>query len=364
MLSERAYTRFGIATRRFALAKYSVNSLAERHDREQTPRNTGPSVVSRTPRASHGRPDSLVGSRDTIVITDIMDQESKRRFDDDEITFRDLLRDIRASWIRLGTFIAACTLAGGVTGLFVERQYEASTVLSPVTEEISGRVGGGLSALASQYSGLASLAGINLGGMGGKKEEAIAVLQSELLTERYIRDNDLLPVLFSKLWDPTTQKWTTSDPKKTPTLWKANGYFKKIRGIVDDKKSGTVILTITWKDPKQAAKWANDLVRITNSYLREKAIQEAQRNIAYLNEQAAKTNVIEAQKSIYSLLETEINKEMLARGREEYALKVLDPAFVPEKPSSAGPVLLALLGFGLGCTVSVLLVFGKRALLT
>jgi len=166
-------------------------------------------------------------------------------------------------------------------------------------------------------------------------------------------------VLYAKKWDPGTQKWWVTDPQKIPTLWKANRDFRKIRSIVDDKKSNMVVLKITWKDPKQAAQWANDLVRITNSYLRDKAIQEAERNITYLNEQASKTNVVEAQKSIFSLLETEINKEMLARGREEYALKVVDPAFVPEKPSSAGLVLLALLGFGLGCTGAVLVAFGR-----
>lgn len=292
-----------------------------------------------------------------------MDQVSKRSFDDDEITFRDLLRDMRASKWRLCGLIAVCMLAGIGIGLVVQRQYEASTVLSPVTDDSTTR-GGGLGALASQFGGIASLAGINLlGGASGKRDEAIAVLQSELLTEHYIRDNDLLPVLYAKKWDAAAQKWRDTDPKKVPTLWKANRDFKKIRAIVDDKKSGMVILSITWTDPKLAAKWANDLVRITNSYLRDKAIKEAQRNIAYLNEQAAKTNVIEAQKSIYSLLESEINKEMLARGREEYALKVVDPAFVPEKPSSAGPLLLGLLGFGLGCTAAVLVVFGKRVFL-
>jgi uncharacterized protein involved in exopolysaccharide biosynthesis len=291
-----------------------------------------------------------------------MDQESKHRFDDDAITLRDLLQEIRASKVVLCSLIAACTLAGVAIGLTADREYEASTVLLPVTDDNTGR-GGGLSALASQYSGLASLAGINLlGSASGRKDEAIAILQSELLTERYIRDNDLLPVLYAKKWDPIAQKWRSADPKKIPTLWKANRDFRKIRGILDDKKANMVVLKITWKNPQQAAKWANDLVRITNSYLRDKAIQEAEQNIAYLNEQAAKTTVVEAQKSIFSLLETEINKEMLARGREEYALKVVDPAFVPEKPSSAGPVLLALLGFGLGCTAAVLVAFGRKVL--
>jgi uncharacterized protein involved in exopolysaccharide biosynthesis len=289
-----------------------------------------------------------------------MDQESKRPVDD-EITFRELLTEVKASKVMLCGLVAVFTLVGIVIGRLSHRQYEASTVLSPVADEGSGRMGG-LSALASQYSGLASLAGITLPG-GSKKDESIAVLQSELLTERYIRDRNLLPILYADLWDPVAKKWRTTDPKKTPTLWKANRYFKTIRGVMEDKKGGLVILTIKWTDPKQAAQWANDLVKITNGYLREKAIQEAQRNIAYLNEQATRTNVIEAQKAVYSLLETEINKEMVARGREEYALKVIDPAFVPERPSSAGPLLLGMLGFGLGCVVGVLVVFGRRAFL-
>src|SRR5882757_312955 len=165
-----------------------------------------------------------------------MDQESKRRFDDDEITFRDLLRDLRASKLMLCCVIAGCTLAGITFGLLVQRTYEASTVLSPVTDDAAGR-GGGLSSIASQFGGLASLAGINLlGGSSAKRDEAIAVLQSELLTEHYIRDNNLLPVLYAKQWDAVAQKWRTADPKKTPTLWKANRDFKKIRSIIDDKK--------------------------------------------------------------------------------------------------------------------------------
>jgi uncharacterized protein involved in exopolysaccharide biosynthesis len=278
----------------------------------------------------------------------------------DEITFRDLVQELRVSKRLIFSLVLGFTLVGIAIGALRPREYQASTVLSPAAEGNTSRLGG-LAALASQYGGLASLAGIDLAG-GGKKDESVAVLQSELLTERYIRENNLLPILYAKMLDRSTGKWLTTDPKNVPTLWKANRYFKTIRGVIEDKKSGLVIVTITWTDPKLATKWANDLVRLTNVYLRDKAIAECERNIAYLNEQASRTTVIEAQKAIYSLLQTEIDKEMVARGREEYALKVIDPAFVPEKPSSAGPVLLGLLGFGLGCTVAILFVFARKAL--
>jgi len=51
---------------------------------------------------------------------------------------------------------------------------------------------------------------------------------------------------------------------------------------------------------------------------------------------------------------------MLARGRDEYSLKVIDPAFAPEKPSSLGPLVLAILGAGVGFMVSLLWVLVKK----
>jgi uncharacterized protein involved in exopolysaccharide biosynthesis len=119
------------------------------------------------------------------------------------------------------------------------------------------------------------------------------------------------------------------------TPWKGNEFFKKnVRTVVTDPKTGLVTMTIKWTDPHIAAKWANDLVSLTNSYLQKKAIAESERNIAYLNGEAAKTDVLPVKQAIYTILQSEINKEMLARGNDEYAFKILDPAVPPERPST------------------------------
>lgn len=276
-----------------------------------------------------------------------------------------LLEVFEELWrLRIVVAIAAmvCAAAGVVAGLLIPKQYVATVTISPVLDDSTTGSMGGLSALASQYSGLASLAGISLPEKG-KKDESLATLQSELLTEAYIRDNNLLPVLFSRKWNAKANRWAESDPKEIPTLWQANAYFKKkIRDVSEDRKSGLVELSIRWKNPVVAAKWANDLVRITNDYLRAKAIRESDRNIKYLNEQAAGTSVVEAQRVIYTLLENEINKEMIAKGRDEYALKVIDPAFVPEKPVTPGPATLGAAGAVFGILLSAFVVFARKVL--
>jgi uncharacterized protein involved in exopolysaccharide biosynthesis len=279
-----------------------------------------------------------------------------------EISVRDLVLDVwRRKFVILVVAII-CAALGATFGLMTGRSYSATALLSPV-EDSSGNVGG-IGELASQFGGLASLAGLNIAG-GGKKQEAVAVLQSELLTEEYIKRSGLLPVLYAKLWDAQKLKWRVNAAAEVPTLWKANRLFRtQIRQVTQDPKTGLVELTIKWKDPVQAARWANDLVRLTNDYLRDKAIAESTRSIAYLNGQAAEAQSVEIRKTVYSVLEQELNKEMLARGREEFALKTIDPAFPPERPSSLGPPTLAVLGFLIGGLVAVTYLFGRRIFTT
>lgn len=293
-----------------------------------------------------------------------MDQKTTYLAPPDAINLRELLLELWRVRIAVGCVMVICALVGVAVGLLRDKEYEASIMLSPAADDMStGRLGG-LASLASQYGGLASLAGFSMPGKT-KKEEVLAVLESELLTEAYIRENNLLPVLYAKQWDAASGKWMTNDPKKIPTLWKANRYFSKdIRQVKEDRKSGLVIMTIRWKEPRTAAKWANDLVKMTNDYLRAKAIRESQRHIDYLNDQLKNLTIVEAQKAIYALLQDEINTQMVAKGREEYALKVIDPAAVPEIAVSPGPKLLGALGFLCGGFLAVAAVAGIRTLRT
>jgi len=274
-----------------------------------------------------------------------------------ELRLPELIAVLRRRRRLVAVFALVAMLAAGVIGVVLPKTYKAVIVISPAaTPQINGTTGG-MSSLITQFGGLASLAGLAPGG-DTKRAESLAVLQSELLTEKYIRENDLLPVLFARIWDAHNRTWRETDPQRIPTLWKGNEYFKKhVRTVVTDTKTGLVTLTIAWRDPRVAAKWANDLVSITNQYLRKKAIDESERNIAYLNEQAARTDVVQVKQAIYAILQTEINKEMLARGNEEYAFKILDPAVPPERPSTP-PVWAMVLGALVGSLgLSVLIGF-------
>jgi hypothetical protein len=164
-----------------------------------------------------------------------------------------------------------------------------------------------------------------------------------------------------KEWDPARKDWRTTDPRLRPTLWKANRKFAKLRVVAEDKKTSLVTLTITWTDPVTAAKWANDLVAMTNDVLRAKAIHESEQHIAYLNEQAATTDVAQVRAAIYTVLESEIKNVMLAKGPGDYALKVIDPALVSEMKAGPKGSLWAAGGLFFGFLLSLLILFVRSA---
>lgn len=269
-------------------------------------------------------------------------------YPDDRVTLRDVLLFMwRSRWIALVTALA-CGILAAAAAFLVTPKFTAEATLFPVSES-GGSLGlGGLGSAGSGLSGLASLVGVNLNSTENITEEAVATLQSNILRNQYIEQHNLLPILFWKEWNPIKKTWRVHDKSKMPTLWKADQLLDKICVVVNDPKTGLITVDVSWKDAHTAAKWANGLVRLTNNYLRKKAINQAERSINFLNEEAAKTDIVGVKAGIYGLMEAEIQNEMVARSRRNFALKVIDPAVAPERQSSPKPVLWIVGGLFVG----------------
>lgn len=241
---------------------------------------------------------------------------------------------------------------------YITPVYRAEVLLASVSSD------GGVpsSGVASQLGGIASLAGINIGGTGGDKVEALATLRSRILNDIFVRENNLLPILFENKWDVTTGKWKSEDPKRIPTLWDAYKLIKnKVRQIEIDKKTGLITLSFEWKDPEIAAAWAKSYVKRANEYLREQAIAHAEKNLSYLQEQAQKSTSVELQQAIFRLMETEVKKAMIANVNEEYAFKTIDPAVAAEERERPNRLNLIIVGGFFGVLVGVVISIIKPA---
>ncbi len=246
------------------------------------------------------------------------------------------------------------TIITAIGAVISKKQYKGTVQFLVVTQDQKGAAGG----LMSSFGALASLAGVSVSGES-EKFEAIALLQSRFLTEMYIEQNNLLPILFPKLWDAQAGRW--KNPAAAPTLWKGDAQLKKIRAVVTDPKTGLVTVSITWPDPVLAARWANGLVALTNKQMRERAMRESDKHIVYLREQAAQAELVPVREALSTLMENEYKQSMLAGGTEEYSLKVIDPAFVAEEPSSLRRSIITLIGLLGGLFISIVFVFVRAS---
>lgn len=285
-------------------------------------------------------------------------QEQITSLDDDGIDFRKIVLFLWADkWRIVGVAVVTATIAG-IIGFMTTPVYRATLIMVSATPERSSLSGALGSALGS-LGGIASLAGVNVGGNEIAVEEALAVMRSRQFTEGFVKDNNLLPVIFDDDWDGAAKKWKVG-PNEQPTMGKAFRKFgKEIRAIERDKKTGLVTLTIDWRDRQQAADWANALVQRLNAEMRARAIAQSDASLQYLNRELATTQVVETREAINRLIESQIRSRMIASVTYEYAFRVVDGAMKPEPADKVRPkrAIMILMGGMLGGFIGILWVY-------
>ncbi|MGL1957068.1 MAG: Wzz/FepE/Etk N-terminal domain-containing protein [Colwellia sp.] len=250
--------------------------------------------------------------------------------------------------------------------------YKASAILTPASNE-GGT--GGLSALAGQFGGLASMAGINLGGGGSDKTDiALEIIQSRSFIEKFITKHDLLVPLLAvenwdittdtlimndKLYDQTTNKWIrkVEAPKKPePSPWEGFIAFSSMLNVSQVKNTSIVTLELEYFSPTLAQQWLNWLIADINEFVRDQDQKETQDSIDYLTEQLEHIQVATMETVFYQLIEEQTKNMMLTKVKAEYVLKTIDPAQVPDEKSKPKRALIVVLGTVLGGILSVIIV--------
>ncbi|MCT7943849.1 Wzz/FepE/Etk N-terminal domain-containing protein [Shewanella septentrionalis] len=290
----------------------------------------------------------------------------------DEIDLRELFSVIwQGKWIII--FITAVFAIGSVIFAIMQPNiYKSEALLAPASEEQSG----GLSGLASQFGGLASLAGVNLGGKGGidKTQMAIEVMKSRQFTSDFIKKHNVLPDLIAaKKWDRNSDK-LIYDPElyndKTntwvrevkapfipePSMQEAFKIFSKIIAVNKAPETGMVTISVEHISPIVAQQWVTWLIQDINKVMKERDVAEANRSSEFLNKQIGLTNVADIKTILYKLVEEQAKTIMFAEVRDEYVFKTLDPALAPEEKAKPKRALICVLGTLLGCILAVMII--------
>jgi LPS O-antigen subunit length determinant protein (WzzB/FepE family) len=271
--------------------------------------------------------------------------------DDDRVNLPELWRILwDGRWLLVGITMVF-TVTAIIFSLTATKWYRAETLLAPADPTT------GLQ-LPAQLASFAVLADINV--TGSSTAEALAVLQSRGFTRAFIQENDLMAVLFPDLWDSETGRWRPESADDPPDLRDGVAFFDTIRSVSENSMNGHVTLAIEWTDPARAADWANMLVDRLNERMRQRAIRDAEAHRVYLEAALAEANVVALQQSIARLLETEMQRLMLAEANPDFAFRLIDRAEPPRLLSWPRRNLVVALGFGVGAVISLFALFVFR----
>jgi uncharacterized protein involved in exopolysaccharide biosynthesis len=271
----------------------------------------------------------------------------------------DLGSVLRLLWRRRWWIVAAVALGSSSAlglSMLMPPVYRASVVMVPVND---GGADGALGSAVGQLGGLASLVGLNVGSGGSRTPEALAVLRSRRFLESFFAEEQLLPILFSKHWNASTKSWAVTGDR-VPTAGDAYRFFaKRVLNVSEDKKTSLVTLSINWRNPDQAADWANKLTSRLNGEMRLRAQQQADASVGFLKKELDSTLDIGTREAVNRLMEVEIKRRMLANTRQEYAFRVVERAFAPELKDKVSPqkLLMVVMGLVLALFLSLVGIF-------
>lgn len=182
-----------------------------------------------------------------------------------------LLERLRLFWNRRQLLLRcgfAGLLAGTLTAFLIPKRYDSTAQLMPPDSEsssslallagMSGGNGGGLGILAGDLLGMKSTGALFVG-----------VLRSRTVEDRIVDRFDLKKVYGKSFQSRAREKLT----ERT--------------AISEDRKSGIIAITVTDRDPKQAAAMAAAYVEELNTTIAEQSTSSARRERIFLEERLA-----------------------------------------------------------------------------
>lgn len=263
--------------------------------------------------------------------------------------FKEMEVNLPEYWVilrRIWWMVLLLSLATGIATLLVtmrmSKVYRASAIISPVAEE--GKQGLALGGALASF-------GISLGGPT-RVEDLETLFKSNELTIRVFGKHDLWPTLAGNRYDPKTgrmkpgwMEWISGmgGDARPPGKWDAIRAVEARYMVNINKRSGTLTISFESPSPEGSANILQYFLNEGKTRLQEEALERAGRNKRFLEEQISRTIDPIAKDRLYHLYGQEVEKEMLARNREQFGFKVVDPPIPPDRKSKPRIRLSAIL---------------------
>ena len=276
-----------------------------------------------------------------------MEERSTAVTQDEEIDVGRYFATLRNVWWKIGLASLGFGLLTFLLMFLMPNVYQATAIIAPPVEEKRPNLS--IGALASF--------GIDVGGPS-KVEDLETVFRSNDLTARVFRNHPLWPVVLGDRFDPKTgtvrATWLDrlsgrNMGSSPPSDWDAIRAAKDSLKVVTNRKTGVVAISFETFSAEGSANIVRHYLEEGKSRLQEEAFDRAEKNKKFIQEQIGKTVDALTRERLFSLYGQEVEREMMARNREQFGFRVIDSPRVPDRktrPARAkGAISATLLTF-------------------
>ncbi len=258
---------------------------------------------------------------------------------------------LRAKWWKIaGLSLAAGLLALGYTYTRPDL-YRASAMITPSIEE------------SKQNPALGAIASLGFQVGGPSKVEDLEILfKSNDLTVRVFSRHDLWPTALGDRFDAKSGTVKPSWPDrvlgkgagKPPGKWDAIRAAKRGLAVAVNRRAGSISLSFESPSPQGSADVVKYYLDEAKNRLQEEALDRANKNKSFIADQIGHTVDVLTRERLYAMLGQEMEKEMMARNREQFGFRIIDAPMAPDRKTGPKRAATAVVAFFLSaCALAV-----------
>ncbi|RHW74904.1 Wzz/FepE/Etk N-terminal domain-containing protein [Colwellia sp. RSH04] len=257
--------------------------------------------------------------------------------------------------------------------LSIPNVYTSSSKVASNLSESKG-MGGALSNLG----GIASLAGLSIGGGGLSPEVLKEIVTSGTFLASFIREQKIEPNIMAaidydpdsdtyiydkKIYNDQDKEWVRKykfpqslEPSDTELVEK----FKENFRVNYDRKTKLISMSYTSLSPSHSQSILSELLLAFNEFMRNKDISDSSLSIKYLNKQLETAKYDEVKIALQQIMEEQLKKLALAKTRKDYAFRYIESPMSADKKSGPKRAIICLAITLIGTFFSVVLWWSIR----
>ena len=264
-----------------------------------------------------------------------------------EINLTDVIKYLISKSMLIMSLTLIIAIIVSITSLNLKEIYRSEALvgisqnyLSPSPQGFSG------------YENLASIAGVNLSGASGPLKKSPDYVIAKIKSRSFFRYISSFPGIMEgivagesfdpetgqiiydeKKYDPIAKKWTRrlkGFREAKPSYLEAHEIFLENLAAEFDRRTQFISIIYDHSSPFFAKELIALIVREVNNLQMKSDLVQSEKALSYLTNLQSTNNIVHIDKSLSIFIESQIQRQMLANIKKEYAIEYIDEPIVPE----------------------------------